>query len=130
MYHCQDCERKFNEGELTLETHCLATAPFERVYCCTHCGGQNYRKTSKTHCLCCGARLGQGGQEYCNENCRIRGKKMWEGEMKRRRLNFASPLAVITREIEEYNRENKTQYSYGQYVAFIRPGMKMRSKRK
>lgn len=130
MYYCQDCGNEFKEVELQLETHRLATPPFEKIYACPYCGGGHYYERVETHCRCCGAKLGGTRVEYCSEHCRELGRKMWEKELKRRRLRLADPLAAITREIENYNLKNNTRYSYGQYVALIRPALKRKGGRK
>ena len=51
-------------------------------------------------------------------------------EMKRKRLVFSSPLFETVREVDEYNRNNATDYSYGQYVTLIKPHLKRGRKKK
>ena len=124
MYYCQDCGVEFEMPLIVTETHSLTTPPYEKLYVCPSCKGMSYREKLSTHCRCCGAKLLNTNSDYCNDECKKRGKAMWEAERKRRRLTFTNPIAIIIRETEEYNRSHGTNYSYGQYVAFIRPEVK------
>ncbi len=119
MYYCQDCGYEFVSPQKIFEKHSLEKPPFEMFFVCPSCKGVNYKEKTSTHCRCCGAKLTQAG-DYCSSACRDAGRKMWEAEQKRKKLNFTNPIAVIVREVEEFNRKNGTNLSYGQYVAFVR----------
>ena len=62
-----------------------------------------------------------GTTGYCSEACRIRGENLRNLERKKRKLLEDSPLNEIVRMTTAYNRQNNTNYSYGQYVAFVIP---------
>jgi len=120
VYYCQDCGCEFVSPLRIFEKHSLEKPPFETFFVCPSCKGVNYEVKVYSHCRCCGAKLTEGQTEYCNATCKETGKKLWAAERKRRALNFSSPIAMIMREVEEYNRINGTKLSYGQYVAFVR----------
>ncbi len=121
MYYCKNCGREFEEPEKSYETHIFTDTPFELFYVCPTCKSQNFREKNVTHCRCCGGKLTKGQEEYCSEACRNKGEKLWRRELKRRRNAMKNPLNLIVMECNEYNKQNNTRYSYGQYVAIIRP---------
>lgn len=86
--------------------------------CCPLCKSTNIHEKNLTHCRCCGAKLTHGG-EYCSEDCRIRGEEMWRRERLHRRLVNANPISRIIKETEAYNKAHGTDYSYGEYVAYV-----------
>ena len=49
---------------------------------------------------------------------------MWQREVKKRRNSLKSPLQMVVKECAEYNKAHGTKYSYGQYVALVRPKLK------
>ena len=128
MYYCPDCGYEFETALKLVETHSLSAPPFEEIYLCPCCKGKNFYEKILNHCRCCGAKLLKMGTDYCSQNCRIRGEKLWKKEMIRRKLNFDNPINIIVKEIDSYNANNKTNYSYGQYVALIRPVLKRHKK--
>lgn len=121
MYYCPDCGYEFKVALRYTETHNLDYPPFEDVFVCPNCKGRNYYEKIETHCRCCGARLSENLKEYCSESCYMKGMKMWNKEKARRKINEKSPLTELTREVKNFNRKNNTEYSYGQYVALVRP---------
>jgi len=121
MYYCKNCGHDFSEPEKTYETHIFTDTPFELLYVCPSCKSGNFREKNLTHCRCCGSKLPQGSVEYCSDSCRNRGEKLWRKELYRRRNVLKDPLHSVVRECISYNEENGTDYSYGQYVAIIRP---------
>lgn len=121
MYYCKNCGSDFSEPEKTYETHLFSDTPFELFYVCPNCKSGNFYEKNLTHCRCCGGRLTGGQEEYCSDSCRNKGQKIWEREIKRRRKEFLNPLNMIVRECAVYNKKHNTNYSYGQYVAIIRP---------
>lgn len=126
MYYCSDCGCEFETAALFTETHGFTTPPFEERRCCPLCGSGNIKEKAVSYCRCCGARLGNCEREYCSPSCRKRGEEMRRREIKKQRLVFSSPLFETVREVDEYNRKNGTDYSYGQYVTLIKPYLKKR----
>ena len=124
MYYCKNCGREFEKAEKSYETHRLADTPFEVFYVCPFCKSQNFHEKNLTHCRCCGSRLPKGQTEYCCDSCKNKGEKMWQREVKKRRNTLKSPLQMVVKECAEYNKVHGTKYSYGQYVALIRPKLK------
>ena len=121
MYYCPDCGTEFEKPEKHYETHNLTSPPFEVIYYCPSCKGENFFEKSNTHCRCCGVKLRNGHTDYCSATCEKRGKKLWAREVKRRRLLVSNPVNSIIRELEFYNKTHNTNYSYGQYIALIKP---------
>lgn len=121
MYYCKNCGKEFEKPEKTYETHHLSNPPFELLYVCPTCKSSNFYEKSSTHCRCCGSRLPSGVSEYCSHSCKIKGEKMWRRELKKRQADLKDPLKMIVKECNIYNNSHGTRYSYGQYVALIRP---------
>lgn len=121
MYYCKNCGNDFEVPEKTYETHNFSDTPFELFYICPHCKSRNFYEKNLTHCRCCGGRLPKGTVEYCCAACKAKGEKMWRRELKKRHLEFSHPLQMVVRECNIYNKTHNTNYSYGQYVALIRP---------
>ena len=46
---------------------------------------------------------------------------MWRRERLRRRLLKANPISRIIKAADEYNASHGTNYSYGEFVAYIIP---------
>ncbi len=121
MYYCPDCGSEFEKSEESYETHGLIHPPYESVYCCPYCKGTDFFEKSTTHCRCCGIKLRKGLKDYCSESCEKRGKKLWQKELKRRKIISSDPVNILVREVSIYNKKHNTKYSYGQYVALIKP---------
>lgn len=121
MFYCKNCGHEFSEPEKSYETHMFSDAPFELFYMCPNCKSRNFYEKNLTHCRCCGGRLPKDRVEYCCEACELKGEKLWKKELKRRKKELANPLNMVVKECILYNGENNTNYSYGQYVALIRP---------
>jgi len=121
MYYCPDCGSSFEKPEKSYERHSLDNPPYEKIYLCPKCLGDNFFEKSTTHCRCCGAKLRTGLDEYCSDACRKKGEKLWKREIKRRKLILSNPLNQIIKELKIYNQLHSTNYSYGQYIALIRP---------
>lgn len=120
MIVCSDCGSEFEKPEIYREAHSLSAPPFEKRRCCPFCKSENIHEKSLTHCRCCGARL-INGDEYCSDRCRERGEAMWRRERLRRRLLKANPISRIIKAADEYNAAHGTNYSYGEFVAYIMP---------
>ncbi len=124
MYECQDCSHRFENPLMLVDTHSLATPPYESYGACPACKSTFLRKVKVFHCRCCGARLPVGRTEYCNDYCRQQGRKLWLREGNRKKRMLTDPLNVLVRRLDEYNRQNNTKYSYGQFVGIILPRLK------
>ena len=129
MYYCSACGCEFETADLFTETHGLESPPFEERRCCPLCGSGEIKPQAVSYCRCCGAKLASGEKEYCSTSCRKRGEEMRRREMKKKRLIFFSPIFETVREVDEYNRKNRTDYSYGQYVTLIKPHLKRGGKK-
>lgn len=129
MYYCKNCGTDFDEPQKSYETHNLRDIPFEVVYLCPNCKSTYFYEKSTTHCRCCGSRLPKGQTEYCCNTCKIKGERLWRRELKNRHSDMLDPLKIIVRECNEYNRQHGTDYSYGQYVAIIRPRLSKKGKK-
>lgn len=120
MYYCPDCGLEFSNAKFFSETHSLSHPPFEKIKFCPNCLGERIREKVTTHCRCCGSRLPEKFKDYCSAACAKKGERLWKKEKAKRIKEFKNPLNVIVREVEIYNKKNKTNISYGQYVALIR----------
>ena len=124
MYECQDCGHHFKFFVQDSEKHGLNTPPYEKYGKCPVCSSGYIREVKVAHCRYCGARLPAGKTDYCNEDCRTRGNELWKREAIRKNLRNTDPLVIMMKQTEEYNRIHGTNYSYGQFVAFILPDIK------
>ncbi len=122
MYVCLDCGYKFEYLQKITEKHNLSTGPYESIYVCPSCKSKNFKNSISPYCHYCGARLKNDKLGYCSKECRIKGKKAWLKEKKRKNIIFDSPLYKTIREIEAYNRKHNKKFSYGQYTAIIKKG--------
>lgn len=129
MYYCMKCGCEFETAAVFTETHGFTSPPFEELRCCPLCGSGSIKPKAVSYCRCCGARLAKQDEEYCSPSCRKKGEEMRRREMKKKRLVFSSPLFETVREVDEYNRKNRTDYSYGQYVTLIKPYLKRGSRK-
>ena len=122
MYLCNECKNEFTTPEKTAETHGFKSPPYESLSLCPICKSTDIEEIAY-YCKCCGARL-KDNTEYCSEHCRARGREMLKRERKRKKILNTSPLLTAMRAADEYNKTHGTDYSYGQYVAFIEPTVK------
>lgn len=129
MYYCTECGCEFEAAKSYTETHSLCSPPYEERRCCPFCGGSSIHVKAVSYCRCCGAKLGSEEKEYCSPSCRKRGETMRRRELNRKRLIYSSPLFQTVREVDEYNKRNHTDYSYGQYVTLIKPQLNRRRKK-
>ncbi len=114
MYRCQDCEKSFRYVEVVFEKHDLNSPPYERIKRCPFCKSLNYRSYRECYCGCCGAPT-EDGREYCNDSCKRVGEALKEAEKKKQQFIRNFDVSRAIKEVDEYNRRNKTKYSYGQY---------------
>ena len=121
MYRCEECKRKFEKPKKVVETHGQPTPPFEVFFLCPFCNSTGFKKIEVGYCKCCGRRLNNPSDYYCSEACRINAIKLKQKEEERRQALIKNPLNLLIKEVEQYNAEHKTNYSYGQYVTVIKP---------
>ena len=124
MYRCTDCGKKFEEVKTVYERHGLDTPPYEKIAVCPSCNGTSIEVVRAEHCRCCGIRLSANKTDYCSDACRIKGRKLWQAQSARRRRYTESSLIKVVTMLERYNKEHKTNLSYGNFVAKILPKMK------
>ena len=117
MYYCRDCGATFEKPKSYIERHNLDTPPYESFKICPVCNSNSIFEKNLTHCRCCGAKLKKNDSEYCSSSCEEKGKILWERERKRRQIEIISPLNLLIKELAEYNKIHKTDYSNGQFVA-------------
>ena len=127
MYYCNDCGREFTCAAQFKETHGFSNPPFEKVSCCPFCGSTEIEEAPPVYCKCCGAKI-TGKGDYCSDSCRAKGEAMRRRELKRRRALYFSALYETVRKADIYNNQHGTNYTYGQFVAYIEP--KLGRKRK
>ena len=115
MYYCTDCKihienPKAVRGKDGREKLLCPICSEELVF------------SEPEYCRYCGARLDEGAKDgYCNDYCRRAGRRLWTRELRRRRKIKDDPIARILRMLTSYNREHRTNYSYGQFVALVLP---------
>lgn len=117
MYICLECNCEFEKPVLLQEKHKLSCPPYEIICVCPKCKTENYQKIRSEFCRCCGARLKEDQQDYCCDSCKKRGERLWQKELKRKKLLEDNPLCKIIRENEAYNKQRSKNLSYGQFVA-------------
>lgn len=118
MFYCKDCGINFQKPKKIIETQGLTSPPFEKNYICPKCKSSNISERVTRYCRYCGRTLKYNSGNYCNENCKKAGEKLWNKQIKRKTKEDSSELNLIVRETEKYNKEHGTNLSYGQYVAF------------
>ncbi len=116
MYRCKDCGRKIVNLRKVEEKHGMVGRPYETFYLCPYCDSTNYEKMKPNYCKCCGARMYKQ-VDYCCPACKKRGELMWATQEQRKKAWLEHPLYKAIKEVDEYNRVNGTQLSYGQYFA-------------
>ena len=119
MYRCKDCKKEFLECITITERHGLSEPPFEKLPACPVCKSTAIVKNVPVHCRFCGRTIKNGNGEYCSKECKRSGELMWREEQKRINNYENSPLIRAVRDLEKYNKEHNTNYTYGYYVANI-----------
>ena len=86
------------------------------------------RRTLKTCTICGGEFMGGYSAKYC-EYCRAHASKRSEPKvregrpqvitLKKKKQNSGKGIREIVAELEAYNREHGTHYTYGQYIELI-----------
>ncbi len=124
MFSCKECGAEFKEAKEITETHGLLCPPFEKKTVCPFCSSSAIKEIIYSHCRCCGAKLKDNVTGYCSETCKEKGEKLRAKELKRKKQRYNSPINEILRKKDEFNKQNGTMYSYGQFVALILPKLK------
>ena len=127
MYYCRNCHSEFETPKIVTEKHGLTSPPFETFCVCPFCRSTDYKEMTVKYCHSCGARLSNINKTYCNDACRLTAMRLRKKEALKREKLIGSQLTILLREVERYNAEHNTKFSYGQYVAIIRPEL-LRSK--
>lgn len=121
MYYCTDCKKRFFDPKIYFERHDNLPPPYEKHILCPYCESEKITYLEARHCKCCGAKLPYNNKgDYCDCACKRRGEKLWRLEAKRRKERLLSPLYSAVRELEEYNKENGINMSYGKYFGLKR----------
>lgn len=128
MYFCSDCGLELTNVKRCIETHGLDTSPYEKIIYCPFCKSSEVYEKTTLHCKCCGIKLNSDKKDYCSPECAKKGKKLWELQAKKQMLYFSNPINTIVREVISYNKEHKTNYSYGQYVALVKYSKKRKKR--
>lgn len=129
MFYCNNCGFEFEKPYRLYEKHGMVSPPYELLNVCPDCKSNDFYEKITTHCRCCGARLEKGEVDYCSPKCQEKGERLRKTERRKRKRIVESPLNEIIRQVNAYNIQNNTKYSYGQYVAQILPKMKAESKK-
>ncbi len=128
MYICLECKCEFENPATIVERHGLSTPPYETLCVCPRCRSSSFEKIEPKYCHYCGAKLKDNQENYCGEPCKIKGEKLRKKELQRQKLLSDSDLFRIVRETENYNKQHRKKYSYGQYTALILPKKKGKKK--
>lgn len=128
MYCCLDCNRKFEKPLKVNERHGLSCPPFESFSVCPFCRSTDFKEVIASHCRCCGARILDDKNGFCSNACKVQYERLKKAEYKCKKQAFESPLYSLLREVEEYNKLHKTSFSYGQYVAIVKPKISRKTK--
>ncbi len=116
MFLCNSCKNRFDAPDVFSESHGAPLPYREATELCPICGSTNIEGLYSGYCRCCGRKIPKN-REYCNETCRKAGEEMWLRQRQRQALKKSDPMYVTLAEIDQYNKENKTNLSYGQYIA-------------
>ena len=123
MFYCKNCGYEFESPKTVTEKHSLLSPPFESLSVCPNCNSSNFYERNPSHCRCCGARL-KGQSNYCSDACRKKGMELTAREKRRIKYISENSLYKTVRLCEIYNKEHKTNLSYGQFVALVLPKLK------
>lgn len=121
MYTCKNCGCEFENAKIVYQSHGLLNPPYEEIFVCPDCESTNFENKKVTHCRCCGAKLLNNEKKYCSDKCEKLGIALRQKEQKRKKEYLESPICRLVKEVENYNKTHRTNYSYGQYVALVKP---------
>lgn len=119
MYYCNECGKEFETPLKIIEEHRFSSPPYEVFFVCPNCKSTSIYERDLTHCQCCGAKLKEGQKKYCGKSCEEKGEKLWEIQLKLRKLNKENSINKIILELNKHNKENDLNLSYGQYVSIL-----------
>ena len=117
MLYCYECGSNFETPKKIYEKHCLDTQPYEVLLVCPFCKSSHISEENTSHCRCCGSKLPLGRREYCSKECEEKGKTMWEKQRRKKKKALLNPLNLTVKELENYNKTQGTNLSYGEYVS-------------
>ena len=114
MYECKNCKSEFS---LPVIEFAKSGDINEVVTYCPNCMSVKIERVEAAYCACCLKVKVPRGQKYCDKYCEKIGEEL-EARLRARRKKVAEfEVSKSVREVEEYNRQNGTKYSYGQYFA-------------
>lgn len=117
MYHCTDCKSIFSTPLKCKETEHAFGELYEVSIYCPFCKSSYIEIYEPQYCRCCGRKLKEGEHLYCSRACLKNGERLYRIQKENKLRIKNSPVYVIARKLMEYNRKNKTNLSYGQFVA-------------
>lgn len=127
MFYCKNCGLEFEKPKRHYETHGLCS-PHELIYICPTCKSTNIYEKLLTHCKHCGVKLRNDEKNYCSNECRKRANNLNSKRQSAEPPNTC--LYDIMKGLENYNKINKKNLSYGQYVTYILPKEKKKCKKR
>lgn len=114
MYECKKCKSEFS----------LPVVEFARsgdindvVSYCPNCMSIHISKVEVKKCAFCLKKTALKGEKYCSDFCKKFGEESEKksAESRKKVQEFDVAKAII--EVDEFNKEHRTNYSYGQYFA-------------
>ncbi len=120
MFVCQDCGQKFDAPRKIKEkSDGLCSLP-RIYYVCPVCKSENFKEREVKYCKCCGRAMNTNKKDYCSAECRKSGEKQYEAQRLKNIHIRNSPIYKTVRMLEEYNKEHKTNLSYGQFASALK----------
>lgn len=116
MYKCKKCGDRFQTPDIVYESYNLDTPPYDRKVGCPACSSRNIDDYKPTYCANCGIEISDG-ETYCSNICSRLGEAARAREYENRRIVHDFDISRAIREVDSYNKEHSTKYSYGQYFA-------------
>ncbi len=116
MYSCKKCKSDFLDPLIERNDREKDILFGGVSLLCPHCGSDKIEYQKPRFCKFCGLRV-SGKKDYCNDICEglgIKYKKFQE-EKRKKIEEFEVSKAIV--EVDTYNKEHNTDYSYGEYFA-------------
>lgn len=114
MYECKKCKAEFSLPVVEL-------APSgdlnEAVTYCPNCMSVHIRKIEVKKCAFCLKETALKGEKYCSDICRKFGEESEKRSAENQKKKQAFDVAKAIKEVDEFNKIHRTNYSYGQYFA-------------
>ena len=120
MYFCINCNGEFEKPKKEIERHGFSEPPYEEFSVCPFCKSIDIIEIHSVYCKCCGIKLKSNKSNYCSKECENKWIKLMKMDLKRKKEYYNNPLNSLVRELKEYNKNNNTELSYGQYIAYIK----------